>query len=106
VSGHKPQQVTMLLSAWRGGSADAQDRLFQLVYEDLRRLASRYMARERPGHTLQATALVHEAYIRLIGAEEIDWQDHAHFFAVAARVMRHILVDRARPSLSEERRRR
>jgi hypothetical protein len=68
------QQVTMLLSAWRSGNSDAQDRLFQ-VYEDLRRLASRYMARERPGHTLHATALVHEAYIRLIGADQIDWKE-------------------------------
>jgi RNA polymerase sigma-70 factor (ECF subfamily) len=96
VSRGVPQQVTMLLSAWRSGSSDAEDRLFQLVYEDLHRVASRCMARERPGHTLQATALVNEAYMRLIDIEQIHWQDRAHFFAVAARVMRHILVDRAR----------
>jgi RNA polymerase sigma-70 factor (ECF subfamily) len=90
------QRVTALLSAWRGGKQDAQDRLFQLVYADLHRVASRYMSRERPEHTLQATALVNEAYIRLIGLGEFHWQDRAHFFSVAARVMRRILVDSAR----------
>jgi RNA polymerase sigma factor (TIGR02999 family) len=90
------QQVTALLSAWRSGNKGAQDRLFQLVYKDLHRVASRYMSRERPEHTLQATALVNEAYIRLIGMDEFHWQDRAHFFSVAARVMRRILVDSAR----------
>jgi RNA polymerase sigma factor (TIGR02999 family) len=90
------QQVTALLSAWRSGNTGAQDQLFQLVYQDLHRVASRYMARERPEHTLQATALVNEAYIRLIGMAEFHWQDRVHFFSVAARVMRHILVDSAR----------
>jgi RNA polymerase sigma-70 factor (ECF subfamily) len=96
LSRHLSQQVTALLSAWRGGNPDAPDRLFELVFKDLHRVASRYMACERPEHTLQATALVNEAYIRLIDMEDIHWQDRAHFFAVAARVMRRILVDSAR----------
>lgn len=96
MSGPKSQRVTVLLSAWRNGDQDAQDRLFELVYGDLRRLAHRYMARERPGHTLQATALVNEAYLRLIDINQVHWQDRAHFFAVAARVMRRVLVDGAR----------
>jgi RNA polymerase sigma factor (TIGR02999 family) len=90
------QQITALLSAWRGGNPNAQGRLFDLVYKDLHRIASRYMAGERQDHTLQATALVNEAYIRLIDIERVHWQDRAHFFAVAARVMRRILVDNAR----------
>jgi RNA polymerase sigma factor (TIGR02999 family) len=97
------QQVTALLSAWRSGNPDAQDHLFQLVYKDLHRVAARYMARERPEHTLQATALVNEAYIRLIDMEPIHWQDRAHFFAVAARVMRRILVDSARARYYQKR---
>jgi RNA polymerase sigma factor (TIGR02999 family) len=88
--------VTRLLSAWRGGDEVAQDRLFKMVYADLRRLAHRYMANERPGQTLQTTALVHEAYLRLVDINQVQWQDRAHFFAVAARVMRRILVDSAR----------
>ena len=90
------QQVTKLLSAWRGGDEIAQDRLFRVVYSDLRRLAHRYMANERPGQTLQTTALVNEAYLRLVDITQVQWQDRAHFFAVAARVMRRILVDGAR----------
>ena len=90
------QQVTRLLSAWRGGDEIAQDRLFKVVYADLRRLAHRYMANERPGQTLQTTALVNEAYLRLVDITQVQWQDRAHFFAVAARVMRRILVDSAR----------
>jgi RNA polymerase sigma factor (TIGR02999 family) len=90
------QQVTAFLSAWRAGDQEAQERLFQLVYRDLHGIAARYMARERPDHTLQATALINEAYLRMTGLEEIRWQDRAHFFAVAARVMRRILVDSAR----------
>jgi len=96
VSGLVSQQVTALLFAWREGNPAVQDQLFQLVYKDLHRVAARYMGREAPGHTLQATALVHEAYIRLIDIEQVHWQDRAHFLAVAARVMRRILVDSAR----------
>jgi RNA polymerase sigma factor (TIGR02999 family) len=90
------QQVTKLLSAWRGGDELAQDELFEMLYADLHRLAHGYMANERPGHTLQTTALINEAYIRLIDITRIQWQDRGHFFAVAAQVMRRILVDSAR----------
>jgi RNA polymerase sigma factor (TIGR02999 family) len=90
------QQVTALLSSWRRGNADAQEKLFELVYQDLHRVAARYMSRERPGHSLQATALVNEAYIRLVGIDRVHWRDRNHFLAVAARVMRRILVDNAR----------
>ena len=87
---------TELLRAWREGDRGAFDRLLPLVDRELRRLARRHMQRERPGHTLQATALVNEAYLRLAETKEVDWRGRAHFFAVAARVMRHILVDHAR----------
>lgn len=97
-----PRTVTRLLMDWRGGDGSALDELLPQVYEELRRLARRYMSGERPGHTLQTTALVHEAYIRLIDAE-ISWQDRAHFFSVAARAMRRILVDHARAHLSVKR---
>src|SRR5690348_3263483 len=91
-----PQEVTRLLAQWRDGYAAALDRLIPLVYDELRRIASRCMKREREGHTLQTTAVIHEAYLRLAGQPVIDWKNRAHFFAVAARVMRHLLVDRAR----------
>jgi RNA polymerase sigma-70 factor, ECF subfamily len=91
-----PQQVTQLLVAWGGGDQAALDELMPLVYEELRRLARRYMGRERPGHTLQTSALVHEAYVRLVGQKDIHWQNRAHFFGIAARLMREILVDYAR----------
>ena len=90
-----PQQVTQLLVAWGGGDQAARDELMPLVYEELRRLAHHYMARERPDHTLQTSALVHEAYVRLVG-HETHWQSRAHFFGIAARLMRQILVDYAR----------
>lgn len=91
----KPNSITRLLLDWRNGDQRALDRLLPLIYEELRGLAGGYMRAERPGHTLQATALVHEAYVRLINMD-ISWQDRAHFFAVAARSMRRILVDHAR----------
>lgn len=94
---------TELLRAWGGGDAHAFDQLVPLVHQELRRLAKRYMARERPGHTLQATALVNEAYMRLIDLKEIRWQDRAHFFAMAARTMRRILVDFARARRNDKR---
>jgi RNA polymerase sigma factor (TIGR02999 family) len=90
-----PQNVTILLQQWRGGDQHAFDELMPVVYEELRRLASRCLYAERPGHTLRATELVHEAYMRLMDAD-IGWQDRAHFYAVAARVLRRILVDYAR----------
>jgi RNA polymerase sigma factor (TIGR02999 family) len=89
------QDVTMLLQQWRGGNQEALDQLVPIVYDELRRLAARCLQSERPGHTLRATALVHEAYIRLMDAD-IGWQDRAHFYAVAARVVRRILVEYAR----------
>jgi RNA polymerase sigma factor (TIGR02999 family) len=87
--------VTQLLHRWKGGDADALNALMPMVYEELRRLARRYLASERHEHTLQHTALVHEAYLSLVGME-VGWNDRAHFFAVAARAMRRILVDHAR----------
>lgn len=88
--------VTKLLRAWEGGDQQALERLTPLVYNELRRIAHRYMARERPGHTLQATALVNEAYLRLLDAKEMGWRDRAHFFAISARTMRRILIESAR----------
>jgi RNA polymerase sigma factor (TIGR02999 family) len=87
---------TSLLLAWNRGEPDALNALVPLVYEELRRLAVRHMKRERVGHTLQATALVNEAYLRLIEVQHVQWQNRAHFFAMAARLMRRILVDAAR----------
>ena len=89
-------EITGLLKAWRRGDSAALDRLTPLVYEQLHRMARRYMRTERAGHTLQATALVNEAFLRLVDAQDLDWTDRAHFFAVCARVMRRILVDAAR----------
>jgi RNA polymerase sigma factor (TIGR02999 family) len=89
-------EVTLLLAQLRDGNQDAANQLVPLVYKELRRLAGSYMQRERPGHTLQATALVHEAYMRLTGGESGQWQNRAHFFAIAAHTMRQILVDYAR----------
>lgn len=90
------QQVTGLLRAWRQGDEAALDRLVPLVHQELRRIARRCMAGERAGHSLQATALVNEAYLRLVEVDRVDWQDRAHFLATAARLMRRILVDHAR----------
>jgi RNA polymerase sigma factor (TIGR02999 family) len=89
-------EVTRLLTAWSQGDEQALELLMPLVYQELRRLAKRYMARENPGQTLQATALVHEAYLRLIEQRLVSWQNRAHFFAISAQMMRRILVDRAR----------
>jgi RNA polymerase sigma factor (TIGR02999 family) len=91
-----PPDITRLLRQWRNGDAEALDRLVPLVYGELHTLASRYLSRERSDHTLQTTALVNEAYLRLAGQREVDWQNRAHFFGIAAQVMRRILVDHAR----------
>jgi RNA polymerase sigma factor (TIGR02999 family) len=88
--------VTQLLSELRGGDQEAANRLVPLVYSELRRMAGAYMQRERPGHTLQATALVNEAYLRLVGGEPGQWQNRAHFFAIAAHTMRQVLLEHAR----------
>jgi len=95
--------VTQLLQAWSVGEPDALAKLTPLVYQELRRLAQRYMAQERPGQTLQATALVHEAYLRLVGVKKLNWQNRAQFFGVSAQFMRRILVDRARSRRSLKR---
>jgi RNA polymerase sigma factor (TIGR02999 family) len=91
-----PQSVTQLLKAWGDGEQQALDRLISLVYAELHRLAHRYMRRERSGHTLQPTALVHEVYERLVDLNNVSWQNRAHFFGVSAHLMRRILVDYAR----------
>jgi len=91
-----PNSLTVLLQAWRKGDTAARDQFFALVYDELHRTARRYMRHERAGHTLQASALVNEAYLRLIDANQVQWQDRAHFFGVAAQFMRRILVDAAR----------
>ena len=91
-----PGEVTRLLLAWRRGDPEALERLIPLVYEELHRMAERYLRRERQGHTLQPSAIVNEAYLRLLGRQSSDWQNRAHFFAVAAQSMRRILVEHAR----------
>jgi RNA polymerase sigma factor (TIGR02999 family) len=95
--------ITQLLIAWSEGGRDALDHLLPLVYADLRRQASRYMRRESPGHPLQPTALVHEAYLRLIDQRRVKWRNRAHFYGVAAGMMRRVLVDDARARLAEKR---
>jgi RNA polymerase sigma factor (TIGR02999 family) len=89
-------QVTALLSAWRDGDNGALERLIPIVYDELRRVAARYMRGEQAGHTLQATALVHEAYLRLAREQDRTWANRAHFFAVSAQIMRNLLLDHAR----------
>lgn len=88
--------VTRLLQGWRAGDRQARDRLMERVYGELHRLARGHLSRERPGHTLQATALVHEAYFRLVDQKRVEWQNRAHFFAIAATCMRRVLVSYAR----------
>jgi RNA polymerase sigma-70 factor (ECF subfamily) len=98
-----PHEVTVLLSALTRGEEDAAGKLIPVVYDELRRLAASYMRRERPDHTLQATALVHEAYLKLIEQRSVSWQSRAHFFGVAAQLMRRILIDHARGHLRQKR---
>ena len=96
-------EITQLLRAWSGGDQDALDRLTPLVYRELHRAAKRYMARQQPDHTLQATALVNEVYLRLVAFNEVSWADRAHFFAVCAQLMRRILTDWARAQQYQKR---
>src|SRR6476620_3203875 len=91
-----PQQVSQLLNDWSRGNQAARDKLIPLVYDELHRLARRYMKRESPGHTLQTSALVNEAFLRLVDQKNVKWQNRAHFFGIAAQLMRRILVDYAR----------
>jgi len=95
--------LTQALADWRNGDQEAGNRLFAAAYQELRRLAAWQLQRERPGHTLQATALVNELYLKLFGGAPVDWQDRAHFFAVAAQQIRRLLVDYARAGLAEKR---
>ncbi len=103
VEPNRSKEVTVFLKAWSGGDRDAADRLIQLVYGELRKLAASYVKRQAPDFTLQPTALVHEAYVKLVDGSQVDWKDRAHFFAVAARTMRSILVDYARAANADKR---
>jgi RNA polymerase sigma factor (TIGR02999 family) len=97
------EDITVLLKAWSGGDKTALEQLTPLIYDHLRRQARRYMRQERAGHTLQGTALVNEAFLRLVDVAAIDWQHRAHFYAVAAQIMRRILVDAARARMTGKR---
>src|SRR5215472_14145052 len=98
-----PHDVTQLLKAWSSGETEALQKLIPLVYDELHQLAHHYMTREQPGHLLQTTALVNEAYLRLIDAGQVNWQNRAHFFAISAQVMRRILVEFARSRQGQKR---
>ena len=98
-----PSAITQLLIAWSDGRREALDDLVPLVYDDLRRLAAGYMLGESPGHSLQPTALVHEAYVRLIDQRQVKWRNRAHFFGVAASMMRRLLIDHARARRADKR---
>ena len=100
---HSTREITSLLKAWTKGDQEALNELVPLVQAELHRIASRYMSNERPGHVLQTTALVNEAYVRLIDWDNVRWQNRAHFFAVAAQIMRRILVDFARSGSRKKR---
>jgi RNA polymerase sigma factor (TIGR02999 family) len=93
---HSPGQVTRLLNDWSDGDSTALDELIPIIYDELRSLAAHYLRRERADHTLQPTALVHEAYFRLVDQKEVHWQSRAHFFGVAAQMMRRVLIDHAK----------
>jgi RNA polymerase sigma factor (TIGR02999 family) len=97
------EDVTLFLKRWSSGDREAADQLMTVVYDEMRKLAAKYLRQQRPDHTLQPTALVHEAYVKLIDVSKVEWQDRAHFFAVAARTMRHILVDHARAIAADKR---
>jgi RNA polymerase sigma factor (TIGR02999 family) len=99
-----PHDITSLLQAWGKGDEEALHKLTPLVYEQLHAAARRYMAHERPGHTLQTTALIHETYLRLVDVRQVKWQNRAHFFAICAKLMRRILIDFARSRASQKRR--
>ena len=103
VDRNSSNQVTQLLFRWREGDRDALEELMPLVYDELRRLARHYLSQERSDHTLQSTALVHEAYLRLAGQNPPEWQNRAHFFGIAARIMRQILVEHARSRAADKR---
>jgi RNA polymerase sigma factor (TIGR02999 family) len=98
-----PPEITQLLQDWSDGKTEVLESLMPLVYGELRRQASRHLSKERPNHTLQTTALIHEAYLKLIGQKEVEWQNRNHFFAIASTAMRRILVDHAKERHREKR---
>lgn len=100
---HEVHAITQMLVEWRNGDQDAGNRLFAAAYKELRRLAGWHLQQEWQGHTMQATALVNELYLKLFGGSPVDWQDRAHFFAVAAQQIRRLLIDHARASQAEKR---
>ena len=99
----KCSETTLLLRAWASGDREALEKLTPRVYDELRRLARHFMKQEQPGRTMQTTALVHEAYLKLIDVTNVQWQHRAHFFAISAQIMRHILLDRARRRVAAKR---
>ncbi len=103
VLAHDPAEITRLLRAWNAGDEAALERLTDQVYDELRAMARRYMKNERPGNTLQTTALVHEVYLRLVDETQVEWRERAQFFAMAAQMMRRILVDAARARKAQKR---
>lgn len=103
MSGERKNQVTQILHDWSGGDSEAPERLMPLVYDEMRRIARSFISRERQGHTLQPTALVNEAYLRLVDQNSVRWQSRAHFYSVAASMMRRVLIDHARTHATEKR---
>src|ERR687889_243880 len=101
--GDEARDVTQMLLAWSAGEPGAEERLFPLVYDELKKMAASYLRRERPDHTLQPTALVNEAYLRLVDQTRVNWQNRAHFFGIAAQMMRRILIDHARAQKADKR---
>ena len=103
MNAEQTESITVMLKAWSEGDKSAADQLMPLVYDGLRKVAAQYLRKERKDHTLQPTALVHEAYLKLIDISHVNWQDRAHFFAAASQMMRHILVDHARARAADKR---
>ncbi len=101
--GEQSREISQVLQEWRDGRQEASEELMPLVYDELRRQAARYLRRERPGHTLQTTALIHETYLKLVGQRNVDWQNRAHFFGIAAQAMKRILIDYAKARHREKR---
>lgn len=103
MGGEGQSQVTQILRDWSDGDPGAPERLMPLVYEEMRRIARSFISKERPGHTLQPTALANEAYLRLVGQNSVSWQSRAHFYSIAASMMRRVLIDHARTRATEKR---
>lgn len=103
MEGKLQHEVTAILHDWSGGDPQAPERLMPFVYDELRRLARTFLSRERDGHTLQPTALVHEAYVRLVDQTRVNWQNRAHFYGIASSMMRRVLIDHARAHATEKR---